>query len=153
MGETLDRVVTGEADPPCLVCGGILKSDTIAFGQNLVPEVIDRALDVSAGCDVLLAIGSTLSVYPAANCVPTATSKGATVVIVNGCPTAMDDLADEVLPGSRGDRSRHHLGPRSPAEASALEPGVGGAEPFAGVFAGLAPANNQARRSRRAARR
>ncbi|MEZ5295347.1 MAG: Sir2 family NAD-dependent protein deacetylase [Ilumatobacteraceae bacterium] len=44
MRETLDRVRAGEADPPCLVCGGILKSDTISFGQSLVPEVIDRAL-------------------------------------------------------------------------------------------------------------
>ena len=64
----------GEADPPCLVCGGILKSDTISFGQALVPEVIDRAFDVSEQCDLMLAVGSTLSVYPAANCVPIATA-------------------------------------------------------------------------------
>ena len=47
MDETLDRVRAGEDDPPCLVCGGILKSDTISFGQALVPEVIDRAMQVS----------------------------------------------------------------------------------------------------------
>ena len=61
MGETLDRVRAGEEDPPCLVCGGILKSDTISFGQSLVPEVIDRALTVCEECDLLLAVGSTLS--------------------------------------------------------------------------------------------
>ena len=100
MADTLARVCDAEADPACLVCGGILKSDTISFGQNLEPDVIERAIDVSADCDLMLAVGSTLSVYPAANCVPVAKSKGATVVIVNGQPTAMDDLADEVLQGS-----------------------------------------------------
>ena len=76
MAETIARVDAGEADPPCLVCGGILKSDTICFGQNLVPEVIDRAMRVSEECDVLLAVGSSLGVYPAANCVPLASRAG-----------------------------------------------------------------------------
>ncbi|MBA3606263.1 MAG: NAD-dependent deacetylase [Actinomycetota bacterium] len=99
MAETLQRVRDGEEDPPCLVCGGILKSDTISFGQSLVPDVIDRALRVSASCDVLLAVGSTLSVYPAANCVPEAAAAGARVVIVNASATDMDRHADAVLRG------------------------------------------------------
>jgi NAD-dependent deacetylase len=99
MAETLDRVRAGEHDPACLVCGGILKSDTISFGQALVPEVIDRAMQVSEQCDVLLAIGSTLSVFPAANCVPRAKRAGARVVIVNGDETAMDHYADALLVG------------------------------------------------------
>ena len=103
MRETLDRVRAGEADPPCLVCGGILKSDTISFGQSLVPEVIERALGVSEECDLMLAIGSTLSVYPAANCVPTAKRTGSTVIIVNGQPTEMDRHADHLLIGQIGD--------------------------------------------------
>lgn len=108
MAETLDRVRAGEDDPPCLVCQaagreGILKSDTISFGQNLVPEVIDRAMRVSQACDLLLAVGSTLSVYPAANCVPRAKGVGARVVIVNGGPTEMDGLADAVLQGPIGE--------------------------------------------------
>jgi NAD-dependent deacetylase len=103
MGETLDRVRTGEDDPPCLVCGGILKSDTISFGQALVPEVIERAMRVSDDCDLMLAIGSTLSVFPAANCVPRAKAAGAAVVIVNGEETAMDRYADWVLVGAIGD--------------------------------------------------
>ena len=103
MAEALERVRGGEADPPCLVCGGILKSDTISFGQALVPDVIDRALRVSEDCDVLLAVGSTLSVFPVANCVPRAKSAGARVVIVNGDATAMDRYADVQLTGRIGD--------------------------------------------------
>ena len=99
MSSTLERVRAGEEDPACLVCGGILKSDTISFGQSLVPEVIERALRVSEECEVMLAVGSTLSVFPAANCVPRARAAGARVVIVNGQETAMDRYADAVLVG------------------------------------------------------
>jgi len=103
MAEALDRVRAGDDDPPCLRCGGILKSDTISFGQALVPDVIDRALQVSEEADVLLAVGSTLSVFPAANCVPRAKAGGAQVVIVNGDETGMDRYADHLLIGSIGD--------------------------------------------------
>ena len=102
MAETLARVHAGEEDPPCEVCGGILKSDTISFGQALVPDVIDRAMQVSEECDLLLAVGSTLSVYPAANCVPIAKSAGARVVIINAQQTDMDAIADAVLNGPIG---------------------------------------------------
>lgn len=102
--EALDRVRAGEDDPDCLTCRdagrhGILKSDTISFGQSLVEEVIDRAFTLSASCDVLLAVGSTLSVYPVASCVPIASRGGAKVIVVNGSPTEMDLLADAVLRG------------------------------------------------------
>ena len=103
MRATLDRVRAGETDPPCLVCGGIVKSDTISFGQSLIPEVIDRALRVSDDCDLMIAIGSTLSVYPVANCVPIAKRAGAGVIIVNGQPTEMDRHADHVLIGQIAD--------------------------------------------------
>lgn len=103
MDQALDRVRAGKEDPPCLVCGGILKSDTISFGQALVPEVIDRALRVSEECDVMLAVGSTLSVFPAANCVPRAKAAGAEIMIVNGDETGMDRYADHLLMGSIGD--------------------------------------------------
>jgi NAD-dependent deacetylase len=99
MEAALDRVRGGEVDPSCLVCSGVLKSDTISFGQALVPEVIDRALRVSEECQVLLAVGSTLSVFPAANCVPRAKAAGAKVIIVNGEPTAMDRYGDALLIG------------------------------------------------------
>ncbi len=100
MLETLERVRAGEADPPCRDCGGILKSATVSFGQALVPEVIDRALRAAAEAEVLLAVGSSLQVYPVAGAVPAAKAAGARVVIVNAEPTALDDLADALLPGS-----------------------------------------------------
>jgi NAD-dependent deacetylase len=109
MAETLERVRAGDPDPSCLEChaagridgpgDGILKSDTISFGQALVPEVIDAALRAADECDLLLAVGSTLSVFPAANVVPRAKAAGARVVIVNGEPTRMDRYADALLLG------------------------------------------------------
>jgi NAD-dependent deacetylase len=99
MRETLARVRAGEADPPCRECGGILKSDTISFGQALVPEVIERAITAAQEADLLLAVGSTLQVYPVAGAVPIAKRSGARVVIMNAQPTQFDDIADAVLPG------------------------------------------------------
>jgi NAD-dependent deacetylase len=103
MEEALARVRAGEADPACLDCGGILKSDTISFGQALVPEVIDRALAAAAEADLLLAVGTTLQVYPVAAAVPLAKEAGARVVVVNDQPTAFDDIADAVLRGAIGE--------------------------------------------------
>ena len=103
MQATLDRVRGGEEDPPCQTCGGILKSATISFGQALVPEVIDRAMRAAEKTDLLLAIGTTLSVYPVAGVVPLAKTARARVVILNAQPTPMDDLADAVLRGSIGE--------------------------------------------------
>ena len=100
MQRVLERVRAGEEDPACRDCGGILKSDTISFGQQLIPEVIDRALQVAGDAEVFLAVGSTLQVYPVAGAVEIARSAGAKVVIVNAQPTAFDEVADAVLPGS-----------------------------------------------------
>ena len=107
MPEVLERVRAGEADPVCLErvgsdrqCGGILKSATISFGQNLVADDLERAERAAAACDLLLAVGSSLSVYPAAGLVPTAHMSGAWVVIVNGEPTQYDSIADVVVHGS-----------------------------------------------------
>lgn len=99
MLQTLERVRNGEVDPSCALCGGILKSDTISFGQSLVQAVIERAMHDAEHCDLLVAVGSTLSVFPAANAVPRARASGAGVVIVNGEPTGMDRYADAVLLG------------------------------------------------------
>ena len=93
---TLDRVRAGEEDPPCLDCGGILKSATISFGQALVPEVIDRAMSVAAEADLFFAIGTSLQVYPVAGALPAAHTAGARIVIVNAQPTPFDDIADAV---------------------------------------------------------
>jgi len=96
----LDRVRAGEADPDCRSCGGILKTATISFGQGLVAADLERADAAARRADLLLAVGTTLGVYPIANVVPIAKVHGAPVVIVNGGPTEMDDLADVRLEGS-----------------------------------------------------
>jgi NAD-dependent deacetylase len=100
MERALERVRAGEEDPPCRTCGGILKSATISFGQNLVAADLERAERAAQECDLLLAVGSTLTVYPAAGLVPVAAHRGARIVIVNAEPTAYDDMADAVLRGS-----------------------------------------------------
>ena len=100
MQRALGRVRDGEADPACRTCGGILKSATISFGQNLVARDLQRAESAAESCDLLLAIGSTLSVFPIAGVVPIAKRAGARIVIVNAEPTEMDGLADAVLRGS-----------------------------------------------------
>jgi len=97
MQETLDRVRAGEADPPCRTCGGILKSATISFGQPLVPEVIDRAMQVAREADVFVSAGTSLQVYPIADTVLLARSAGARIVILNAEPTPFDDIADAVF--------------------------------------------------------
>ena len=97
MEEALARVRAGEADPHCIACGGILKSDTISFGQMLVPEVIERVMRVAAEADLLLAVGTTLQVYPVAGMVPAAAEEGAGIIIVNDQPTPFDALADVVI--------------------------------------------------------
>lgn len=100
MQRALARVEAGEVDPPCRTCGGILKSATISFGQGLVRRDLERAERAAKTCDLLLAIGTTLAVYPIASMVPVAHESGARIVILNGEATEMDGLADAVLRGS-----------------------------------------------------
>jgi NAD-dependent deacetylase len=93
----LERVRAGEEDPHCRDCGGILKSDTISFGQQLVPQVIDQAMQAAAEADLFLAVGTSLQVYPVAGAVDIARRAGARVVIVNAQPTPFDGVADAVF--------------------------------------------------------
>jgi NAD-dependent deacetylase len=103
MSEVLVRLQAGEDDPPCSECGGILKSDTISFGQSLKPGVIERAMRVAQQADLLIAIGSTLQVYPVAGVVPLARQFDAKVVILNNQPTQFDAIADAVIASPIGD--------------------------------------------------
>jgi NAD-dependent deacetylase len=93
MVEELARVDAGEQDPPCRECGGILKSATVSFGQALVPEVLKRAVEAAENCEVLLAIGTSLTVQPAAGLCELAADNGARLVIVNAEPTPYDRIA------------------------------------------------------------
>ncbi|MGH2429776.1 MAG: SIR2 family NAD-dependent protein deacylase [Candidatus Limnocylindria bacterium] len=99
MPDTLARVRAGEADPPCHACGGILKSATISFGQNLDPADLARAESAADACDLLLAIGTSLTVYPVAWLPERALTAGARLVIVNAEPTPFDARAHAVLRG------------------------------------------------------
>lgn len=100
MRRALDRVEAGEDDPPCRTCGGILKSATVLFGEGLDPADVDRAEAAAGACDLVLAVGTTLNVYPVALLPMVAQRAGARLVIVNGRPTDQDGGADAVLRGS-----------------------------------------------------
>jgi NAD-dependent deacetylase len=97
MERALARVRAGEVDPPCRSCGGILKSATISFGQQLVPEVIDRAMQAAGEADLFLSVGTSLQVYPIAGAVQVARRAGARLVIVNAEATPFDAIADAVF--------------------------------------------------------
>lgn len=91
------RLDDGEVDPPCAVCGGMLRTDTVAFGQHLDSAVLDAAREAAEGSDVALAIGTSLSVHPAAGLCGTAVAAGAALVVVNGEPTSYDSSATVVI--------------------------------------------------------
>ncbi|QKW11264.1 NAD-dependent deacetylase [Streptomyces sp. NA04227] len=95
--DALARVAAGEDDPPCLDCGGILKTATVMFGQSLDPDVLAEAVAVTRACEVFLAVGTSLQVQPAAGLAGLAADHGARLVIVNAEPTPYDELADEVV--------------------------------------------------------
>ncbi|MFF7123088.1 MULTISPECIES: SIR2 family NAD-dependent protein deacylase [unclassified Streptomyces] len=97
MEDALARVEAGEEDPPCLECGGILKSATVMFGQRLDPVVLGEALAITKACQVFIAVGTSLHVQPAAGLAGVAADHGARLVIVNAEPTPYDELADEVV--------------------------------------------------------
>jgi NAD-dependent deacetylase len=97
MRSALDRVDAGEEDPACLVCGGVLKSATISFGQELDERVLEACAVAAADSDVLLAVGTSLQVWPAAGLVEIAAAHGARVVVVNAEETPYDELADLVV--------------------------------------------------------
>jgi NAD-dependent protein deacetylase/lipoamidase len=103
MGETLARVRAGEPDPACVECGGILKSATVSFGQNLDPVDVARAEEAASACDLFLAIGTSLTVYPVARLPLLALDAGARLVILNAEPTPFDGHAQAVLRGRAGE--------------------------------------------------
>ena len=98
-----ERLDAGEDDPACPQCGQLVKSATISFGQMLEPHVIDRAVALVRSADLLLAIGSSLQVYPAAGLPAEARGNGVSLVIVNDEPTPYDDIADLVVRGRAGE--------------------------------------------------
>ncbi len=96
------RIENGEQAPCCRPCGGLLKSAVILFGEVLPEDVVRRAEAAARACDLLLVVGSSLMVEPAASLPWLARDAGARVVVINRDPTPLDDVADVVLRGEIG---------------------------------------------------
>lgn len=100
--EVYKRLESGEKAPLCNVCLGLLKPNTISFGQELNPRVLEDSLVWAKSCDLLLAIGSTLIVEPAASIPRIAKSNGAKLVIITLSQTPLDDCVDLKITDSAG---------------------------------------------------
>lgn len=118
MADALARIEAGEEDPPCLECGGILKSATVMFGERLDPVVLGEALAIARACTQFIAVGSSLRVQPAASLAGVAADSGARLIIVNAEPTPYDDRAQEVV--------REPIGTALPALLARVREGAAG---------------------------
>jgi NAD-dependent deacetylase len=129
MEVVLDRLRAGEDDPSCTEagCGGILKSATVSFGQALPADVLERAFAAVEACDLLLAVGTSLTVQPIASAVPLALQAGARVVVLNASPTPYDEVVDAVVSGPIGEVLPAVVGWAPPPESRAdgeIRPGT-----------------------------
>lgn len=98
-----ERLDAGDPDPACPMCGGLVKSSTVSFGQVLLPGVVERANELVTTADLMLAVGSSLQVWPAAELPVSAVRAGVPLVIVNDEATPLDDLATLVVRGRAGE--------------------------------------------------
>ncbi len=101
--ETLDELNLDNGAPLCIKCGGLLKPNTISFGQNLIPDDLKRAEELSLSCDLMIAAGSTLVVQPAASFPLIAKNNGAVLAIITQSDTPLDNDADFVFHEKLGD--------------------------------------------------
>ena len=106
------RVIDGEEEPPCVDCGGILKPMTVSFGEPMPRRPLARAEALMRQSDLVLVVGSTLVVYPAAGLPEVGVRSGAQLAIVNMTPTPLDDHAAVVIQGKAGE-----ILPRAVAQA------------------------------------
>ena len=97
MADMVARVHAGETDPRCPECGGITRATVILFEEALDQDTMQASIELAQTCDVVLAIGTSLTVYPVAGLVPLAAENGAQVVIINAEPTQFDAFADAVV--------------------------------------------------------
>ena len=98
-----ERVIAGEAEPPCVDCGGILKPTTVSFGEPMPRRPLSRAETLMRQSDLVLVVGSTLVVYPAAGLPEIGVASGARLAIVNMSETPLDDLATVLVRGRAGE--------------------------------------------------
>jgi NAD-dependent deacetylase len=96
------RLRPDESEPRCEVCAGPLRGATVLFGESLPPAALNRAAEESAACDLMLVVGSSLVVNPAAQLPLLAKRRGARLAIVNRTPTPHDAAADLTLAGDAG---------------------------------------------------
>ena len=98
-GAIWTRLEAGEAVPTCEVCGGILRTGTVLFGEPLPKPALDASIRAAQWCDLMLVIGSSLVVNPAARLPVLAKERGAALAILNRTATPLDHLADVVVQG------------------------------------------------------
>ncbi len=110
MDEAVSRVIAGEEEPRCRECEGILKPATISFGQQMPIEAMMLAQERASECDLLIAAGSSLVVYPAASLPLVARESGARLIIINRTPTPVDEFADFVIREEIGKALPHLIG-------------------------------------------
>jgi NAD-dependent deacetylase len=95
--DLIEPFINENVIPRCSVCGGLLKPDIVLFGEQLPYEVVDAAEKLMDGCDLVIVIGSSLEVTPAASMPVAALNRGAGLIIINHDPTYLDERADVVL--------------------------------------------------------
>lgn len=96
------RLEADDLDLICDECGGLMKSMTVSFGQALPADVLMESMQQARNCDLMLAMGSSLVVYPAAEIPATAKRNGAAMAIINRDGTPLDEFADVVIRGEIG---------------------------------------------------
>lgn len=97
MADAMARLDAGEDDPDCRECGGILKAGTVMFGEHLDEWTIEWASRTALVCDQFWAVGTSLTVEPAASLCAVAQGAGAELTIVNDAPTPYDEVADRII--------------------------------------------------------
>lgn len=102
MEEIQSRIDGGEEDPQCQHCGGYIKTATILFGQHIPTPVLARAKELAESCDLLLVVGSSLLVSPAANLPRLALKNRVPLLIINLTPTPLDSHATLVIQARAG---------------------------------------------------
>jgi NAD-dependent deacetylase len=90
-------MVLEKIPPTCPECGGVIRPDVVFFGETLPRDALDRAYEEAGKCDLMLSIGSSLEVYPAADIPRQAVDSGAVLIIINRDPTPLDFLAAAVI--------------------------------------------------------
>jgi len=97
------RLEADDLDPHCEHCNGLIKPETVSFGQNMPAEAMNEAYLLAENCDLLLMVGSSLEVQPAASIPVVACQAGAKSIFINYTETEYDELADLVVRDSAGD--------------------------------------------------